>query len=192
MAALFTRHAVDVASSSAFLDQSVYYQSGHWDLPQQDADEDEDEDYDVSMLVDIDDRKEFNDRVLHRFMDIFNDVIHYFGFGAARTALATEATSDELDDIYLNYNSPGHDPTYSTRPDLVILGQDAKQLPRPLDSYTASMSIEEEQRRELYRGCVSVGKVERCQRRGYCDRKLTKVANCARCDAFVLKFQFID
>jgi len=124
--------------------------------------------------------KKFNDRVQHRFMDIFGDIIHYFGFGDARRALATEATNDERDDIFLNYDNAWHDPEFSTRPDLVILGHDSKQLPRPLDFYDASMSRDEEQRRELYRGCVAVGKVERSQRRGQCDRKLEKAANCAR------------
>ena len=113
-------------------------------------------------------------------MDIFGDIIHYFGFGDTRRALATEATSDERDDIYLSYDNAWHDPEFSTRPDLIILGHDSKQLPRPLGSYDASMSRDEEQRRELYRGCVAVGKVERCQRRGDTDRKLEKATNCAR------------
>ena len=113
-------------------------------------------------------------------MDIFNDVIHYFGFGAARRALVTEATKDERDDICLDYDNCYRDPDYSTRPDLIILGQDSKQLPGSLDSYNPSMSIDEEQRRELYRGCVTVGKVERSQRRGRTDRKLEKMGTCAR------------
>ena len=128
----------------------------------------------------LDRLKKFNDRVQHRFMDIFNDIIHHFGFLDARRALATEATSDERDDIYVNYAKGYRDPEYSTRPDLVILGQDPQQLPRSLESYSAFMSVDEGQRRELYRGCVAVGKVERCQRRGDIDRKIEKIGTCAR------------
>lgn len=128
----------------------------------------------------IDVWKKFNDRVQHRFMDIFNDIIHYFGFGDTRRALATEGTKDESDDIDLDYNDPWHAPDYSTRPDLIILGQDSKQLPRSLELYGPSMSIDEEERGELYRGCIAVGKVERRQRRGKTDRKLEKAAYCAR------------
>jgi len=148
--------------SSTYLNQSSYYKRSRWDLPHEDGGEDcyGDED-------DMDGWKKFNDRVQHRFMDIFNDIIHYFGFGDARRVLATEATKDERDDIYLNYDKNYRPPKYSTRPDLAVLGHDLKQLPRSLDSYDASMSKDEEQRRELYRGfdfcawwCRGIGFVE--------------------------------
>jgi len=178
LASLFTRHRIEAQSSSEYLSQSTFYKYGRWDIP---FDEGELED-----CLDMDDeavdpQKIFNGRIQQRFMDIFNDILHHFGFGASRRALATEPTADESDDIYLEYDDHFNPPDYSTRPDLIILGQDAKYLPQPLQSYTASMSINEEQRRELYRGCVAVGKVEREQRRGETDRKLEKAANCARC-----------
>jgi len=72
-------------------------------------------------------------------MDISNDIIHYFGFGDTRSALFTDTTDDEVDDICFEYNFR-RNPEHSTRPDLVILGQDAKQLPRSIHSYSASMS----------------------------------------------------
>ena len=179
LAGLFTQHDIDEELSSTYLNQSCYYKRDRWDLPHEDDGEDR-----YSDEGDMDGWKKLNDRVQHRFMDIFNDIIHYFGFGDARRALATEATSDERQDIHLNYDKSHRDPGYSTRPDLIVLGHDHKQLPRSLDSYDASMSKDEEQRRELYRGCVAVGKVERCQRRGETDRKLEKVANYARCSSF--------
>ena len=173
---LFTRHDIDVESSSSYLNQSTYYNCGRWDLPHYDDGEDQNRD----DKGEVDKLKKLNDRMQHRFMDIFNDVIHYFGFGAMRRALATEATKDERDDIRFNYDNHYRDPDYSTRPDLIILGQDPKQLPRSLDSYHPSMSVDEEHRHELYRGCVAVGKVERSQRRGRTDKKLEKMGTCAR------------
>jgi len=176
LASLFTRHGIEEELSSMYLNQSTYYKRNRWDLPHYN----DGEDHVRGDEGDVDGWKKLNDRIQHRFMDIFNDIIHYFGFGDSRRALATEGTRDERDDIYYNYNKCYTRSEFSTRPDLIILGQDAKQLPRSLGSYGASMSIGEEQRRELYRGCAAVGKVERFQLRGETDRKLEKVATCAR------------
>jgi len=176
LANLFTHYGIEAQSSSTYLSQSAYYKSGRWDIPDDEGELDncwDDEDHDLDVL------QVLNGRIQQRFMDILDDIIHYFGFAASRRALATEPTADERDDILLEYDD-GFTPEYSTRPDLVILGHDSKQLPRALDSYTATMSTDEEHRSELYRGCVAVGKVERAQRRGESDRKLEKVANCAR------------
>ena len=113
--------------------------------------------------------------IQHRFMDIFNDVFDFFGLGKMRKALATQSTDDERDDNYFDYNKLYLDtPHFSTRPDLVMLGQDARLLPRAVDTYTRSMSV------DLYRGCVAIGKVQRFIRWGGIDVMVEKVATCAR------------
>jgi len=175
--ALFSLHGIDTESANRYLDQSPYYMGGHWDIP--DAD-----DTDTPPVLGLNDPEDTwkyqNDRIQHRFMDIMNDIIHHFCLGDSRKVLTTESTDDEMDDVNFNYNKLRRDPKFSTRPDLAILGQDTRYLPRPLDSYESRMSIEEGDRIELYRGCVAIGKVERYQRRGWTDRMLEKVATCAK------------
>ena len=144
LSTLFTRHDIEAQSSSTYLEQSSYYKCGRWDFPDDKGElehcwEEEEDALDVLKIL--------NGRIQHRFMDILNDVLRHFGFGDARLALATEPTADERDDILLDYDEAWDMPDYSTRPDLIILGQDAKQLPWPLESYNAAMSTDEEQRR---------------------------------------------
>jgi len=116
-----------------------------------------------------------------RFMDIFNDILHHFGLEKRRKVLATQALTDNEDlEYFCEYDRFGT-AYYSKRPDLVFLGQDHSLLPRPMDTYTRSMSNDEAQRRELYRGCVVLGNVQQYRNldlRG--DVKLEKVGTCAR------------
>jgi len=102
-----------------------------------------------------------NDRLHQRFMDIFNDILLYFRLNSSRKALATDAINDEEDDVCyrLDYRSPTQFPRFSTRPDLIVLGQDERLLPRALDSYHRGMSTRKKDRADLYRGSVAVGKV---------------------------------
>ena len=175
---LFSSHTIDARSANQYLDKSPYYVGGRWDMP--DADDSDADPPFLGLDDPVDDWKHQNDRIQRRFMDIMNDIIHHFCLGDSRKVLTTESTDDEMDDVNFNYNKLRRDPKFSTRPDLAILGQDTRYLPRPLDSYESRMSIEEGDRIELYRGCVAIGKVERYQRRGWTDRMLEKVATCAK------------
>jgi len=123
-----------------------------------------------------------NERLQQRFMDIFNDALFYFDLGTSRKALATESTDDEEDDIFYKYDSSSSEipPRFSTRPDLLFLGEDVHQLPRTLNSYGRHMSVNLEDRQELYRGCVAVVKVQKVGGRGGSDALLAKVATCAQ------------
>ena len=116
-----------------------------------------------------------------RYMDIFNDIFEHFGLRDTRKVLATQSTDDERDDNRFDYDKISmNTPHFSTRPDLVVLGHDPRLLPRAVDSYTRSMSAGREERRELYRGCVAIGKVQRFTRWNEMDMMLEKVATCAR------------
>ena len=161
----------------------MFYHRRHWDLPHEryeDPDPWELHVPDGEEEYPPDDFKTWNDQINHRFTDIVNDIMHYFGFGKSRKALSTESTKDERDDIHYEYDDSGsRQLNYSTRPDLAILGEDDKQLLRPLESYNGAMSVNEQGRNSLYRGCVAFGKVERVQRKEL-DRTLEKVATCAR------------
>ena len=180
---LFSLHSIDAYSANQYLVKSPYYVGGRWDIP--DAD-DSDTDPLVLGLEDPLDRWKYqNDRIQRRFMDIMNDIIHYYHLEGSRKVLTTEPTDDETDDLKPSYDRLLRDPNFSTRPDLALLGQDTRYLPRPLDSYESRMSIEEGDRIELYRGCAAIGKVERHQRRRYGDKMLAKVATCARCDGLL-------
>ena len=124
-----------------------------------------------------------NECLQQRFMDIFNDILDYFGLGTSRRALATESTNDEEDDVSYEYQAtcPDAPPRFSTRPDIILLGEDSRQLPRPLDTYNRTMSVALGDRDELYRGCVAVAKVQKLGgRRGH-DAMLAKLATCALC-----------
>jgi len=133
----------------------------------------------------VDDFQEDNDRLVQRFTDIFNDALDYFGSQTTRFTLGTDSTDDEYDDVNFDYRYYGT-PKFSTRPDLVVLGEEERYLPRKLESFSRGMSVDAEGRRDLYGGCVAIGKVEKVQRRGREDRKLEKLANCARYDASLL------
>ena len=113
-------------------------------------DEDEDEDDDDDDGQGLEDPCEGdNNRLQQRFMDIFNDVLLYFGLNNARKAMATQPMDDEKDDIFYRYDYRDWargPPRFSTRPDLVVLGEDSRQLPRPLSSYHRGMSVSQEGR----------------------------------------------
>lgn len=87
-------------------------------------------------------------------MDIFNDVLLYFGLNHSRKTLATGAAVEEEDDVHYRYDwrDCWRPPRFSMRSDVVILGEDARELPRPLDSYHRGMSVSKEERTEIYRG----------------------------------------
>lgn len=60
-----------------------------------------------------------SERLQERFVDIFNDVSSYFGLAISRSALATESSNDEEDDIFYEYDASRSEnpPRFSTRPD---------------------------------------------------------------------------
>ena len=182
------KSATGPKSADGYLLQSCYYNNDKWDIPQRlgaDADaiclnEERDVDVDVDERRPKDPWKSTNECLQQRFMDIFNDIFCYFGLGKTRKALATESTNDEYDDVHYRYEKEcSRDPHFSTRPDIVILGEDARQFPRPLDSYSRDMSVDNEERRELYRGCVAVAKVQKVSRWDGSDKMLEKVATAA-------------
>lgn len=162
------------------------------DDEEEDEDEDEEEDEDNDEEEDEDEDgwtdpwEEANDRLQQRLMDIFNDVLLYFGLNKSRKALATNATSDEQDDVHYRYEKRGAYgmPRFSTRPDLIVLGEDSRQLPRAIDSYHRGMSILKEDRVELYRGCVAVGKVEKMAGNAAKCKMLEKLATAAEYASF--------
>ena len=98
-------------------------------------------------------------------MDIFDDVIHYFGCGDTRKVLATQTTEGvwdaSLPDIDTDTDSDSElsdcneRPNLSIHPELALSGEDPRLLPRSVYSYTQSMSVDVEGRRALYRGCVA-------------------------------------
>jgi len=198
---LFSLRKIDRTSACDYIAQSPYHTTRGWDLPERtvpQASPDDGNDgpnfYEYYIEGDrrsntaarqrlVDHGQDDNDRLVQRFADIFNDVLHYFNLLSTRYALGTDSTDDEDDDTYCNYDGY-ENPQFSTRPDLVLLGEDDRHLPRELASYSRRMSDNPEGRRDLYRGCVAIGKVEKVQRRGECDKKLEKLANCARYGAF--------
>jgi len=188
------KSAAGTETTNGYLSQSCYYNGDKWDIPQgleadadaicldEESDEESDEDLDVDgdELRQKDPWKSANECLQQRFMDIFNDIFYYFGLGKARKALATESTDDEYDDVHYRYEKVcSRAPHFSTRMDIAILGEDTRQLPRPLDSYSRGMSVDKEERRELYRGCVAVAKVQKVSRGSGSDRMLEKVATAA-------------
>jgi len=201
LTALLSSRCIDDKTASAYLLQSPYYKGSKWDLPEEDEDWDESErsfEYDEPEDTEdgegdegnaeaetgaVDPWKIENERLQQRFMDIFNDILLFFGLGASRRVLATETTDDEEDDIFYQYDASWSEgpPRFSTRPDLLLLGEDVRQLPRSLDSYDRGMSANPEGRLELYRGCVAVGKVQKVGGRSGSDALLAKVATCAEC-----------
>jgi len=204
---LFSARCIDDKTASAYLSQSPYYKNAKWDLPQEDMDWDESaRSFEYDNPEDSEDGEENggneeaetstvdpwqieNERLQQRFMDIFNDVLFYFGLGTSRRVLATESTDDEEDDIFYKYDAAWSEgpPHFSTRPDLLFLGEDVCQLPRALDSYGRDMSVKAEDRLELYRGCVAVTKVQKVGGRFGRDTLLAKVATCAQ---YVFRFLF--
>jgi len=205
LAKLFSARQIDEKSASDYLTQSAYYKGAKWDLVEDtdevpgryyeddcsDSDEDEDDVEEAEeageeaiVYVPVDPWQNGNDRLQQRFMDIFNDVLFYFGLGTSRTVLATESTDDEYDDIFYPFDNrdccSSSPPHFSTRPDLVLLGEDARQLPRALDWYSRSMSANPEERLDLYRGCVAVGKVQKVGGRGRSAAMLAKLATGAQ------------
>ena len=204
---LFSLRKIDRTSACDYITQSPFHIGNSWDLPERTVEEfssdnrspeslfysyycyDEDafgrNTCDRKRAVDagpVDKHQEDNDRLVQRFSDIVNDVLHYFGLQNKRYALGTDSTEDEYDDLYCSYRYD-EPPQFSTRPDIVLLGEDDRHLPRKLESYNRGMSVGQEDRRDLYRGCVAICKVEKIQRRGHYDKKLEKLANCARYDA---------
>jgi len=172
--ALFSLHGITTSLAEAYLSTSAFYTRGHWPLPKNPARPRGD-----PPLLREDD---IDAQIKHRFMDIFNDIIGHFTTRFNRKVLATQPTDDEDDDLYFNYDweLEGETPRYSTRPDLVLLGDDPVIFPRSVDSYTKSMSVDSWERGELYRGSVVVGKVQRYRRENEHDRMLEKVDACAR------------
>lgn len=171
---LFSLHGIETGPARVYLSTSPFYRDERWSLPKNNARARGDPPLPADDDIDA--------QIQQRYMDIFNDVISDFTHnGLERKVLATKPTDDEVDDIYFHYNwDGGRAPHFSTRPDLVLLGDDPMILPRSVDSYTKSMSVDLEERRELYRGCVVVGKVQRYQRENEVDRMLDKVAACAK------------
>lgn len=166
---LLNRHKIGTRTAGDYLSQSAFYKDNRWDITDSEA-----------KYWGVCETQARDDRINRRFMDIINDIIDYCGSRGSRRTLATDFADDEWDDLHYDYErTTSKLPDYSTRPDLVILGKDAKQFRRPLESYTSNMSTTEEDRRKLYRGCVAFGKVERVQRKRM-DRMLEKVATCAR------------
>ena len=197
LASLFSARNGDARSASTYAAQSPYYVDGKWDVPEGhwwDAEADKldgesDEDYQERRPIDT--WKGANEYLQQRFMDIFNDVLLYFGLSEAHKALATESTDDEYDDIGHEYDKPGCDPpNFSTRPDIVILGEDVRQLPRVVDSYSRDMSVDLNTRRELYQGCIAVAKVKKVAGEGGQDRMLEKLATAAEYVSRSLKVPF--
>ena len=202
---LFSGRHIDEESASEYLAQSPYFKDAKWDLPEEEEDSSDDEksfgyydphsdDEDTSEgytdeeeqeeNLPVDPWQSDNERLQHRFMDMFNDVLDYFGLGSSRRALSTESTDDEYDDIFYRFDDEDtrnpNPPKFSTRPDLLLLGEDARQLPRSLSTYNRGMSVELGDRQDLYRGCVAVGKVQKVGGRRGLDAMLAKVATCAQ------------
>ena len=173
---LFARRRIDATSACEYLSQSAFYKAGRWMLPEPPERVFSRSEPEGPPDGDVD------SQIQHRFMDIFNDVLDYFGFRSTRKVVATQSTDDEWDDNNFDYNQCYmNTPRFSTRPDMVLVGQDARLCPRDVDTYTRAMSVDAEERRDLYRGCVAIGKVQRFTRWNDMDMMLEKVATCARC-----------
>ena len=147
LADLFTSRQLEEQPASQYLAQSPYYKKHFWDLPENSEMDVDSSHFDGETFEEFDARcpadpwRNDNEGLQQRFMDIFNDVLTYFGLSQSRIALATESTADERDDVWYSYDEPGAEdpPHFSTRPDIVLLGEDVRQLNRALDSYTRTV-----------------------------------------------------
>ena len=138
---LFIRN-IDAQTAEGYLKTDLYYSDGNWRLP-------------PSKTYDAGTNNSKDDRLQQWFMDVINDIIDYSGFSATRKALATQSINREPDEN-LSDESSSAPPC----PDFVLLGQDDRQLPRRIDTYSPTMGMSKEGTWNLYRGCVSFGKVE--------------------------------
>jgi len=155
---LFLRRNINAQTAENYLKLGRHFNGKRWRLPRRKPR--------ITTLADAKD-----DRLRRWFNDVINDIIDYYGFSANRKAVAPVESDANLTD-----ERSGDPPC----PDLVLLGQDDKQLPRPIGTYSATMGMSKEGIKNLYRGCVAFGNLERFGTQESADSVLKDMSTYAR------------
>ena len=160
---LFKRRSVGQQSAASYVKQSPFYIKGHWDVTEERVSVVDDMGrYKYAPLWDYSER---SDRVNHRFMDIFNDIIKYYDPESLLKTLVSQSS------VYdgPHYTSKGKPVHYKTGADLIIHAM----APGTYDEMEVDLN-------EPYRACIALGNVERVNRNRYDPDPLKKIAQCAR------------